>query len=89
MSRKIPALALAVLFLVSTAPAQAPAPSPTMKQIMLDLIHPASNDIILTVSRGGPSDDKEWASIRHNALTLSESGKSPDRTGPIRFRRLG
>ena len=45
-----------------------------MKQLMLDLIHPAANDILLTVSRGGPSDDKEWASLRHNALTLSESG---------------
>jgi cytochrome c556 len=64
------ALAIAALFLAPTAPAQAP----TMKQLMLDLIHPASNDILLTVSRGGPSDDKEWASLRHNALTLSESG---------------
>jgi cytochrome c556 len=61
---------LAALFLAPTAPAQAP----TMKQLMLDLIHPASNDILLTVSRGGPSDDREWASLRHNALTLSESG---------------
>jgi hypothetical protein len=54
--------------------AAALAQAPTMKQLMLDLIHPASNDILLTVSRGGPSDDKEWASLRHNALTLSESG---------------
>jgi hypothetical protein len=45
-----------------------------MKQLMLDLIHPASNDILLTVSRGGPSDEKEWASVRHSALTLMESG---------------
>jgi hypothetical protein len=45
-----------------------------MKQLMLDLIHPASNGILLTVSRGGPSDDKDWASLRHNALTLSEAG---------------
>lgn len=43
---------------------------------MLDLIHPASNEILLTVSRGGPSDDKEWATLRHNALTLSESGNA-------------
>jgi hypothetical protein len=70
MSGKIPALVLAVLFLTPTSPAQ----SPTMKQLMLDLIHPASNDILLTVARGGPSDEKEWASLRHNALTLSESG---------------
>jgi hypothetical protein len=64
---------IALLFAAAAA-AQAPAPSPTMKQLMLDLIHPASNGIILTVSRGGPSDDKEWASLRHDALTLSESG---------------
>ena len=62
---------IALLF----SPAAA-AQSPTMKQLMLDLIHPASNDILLTVSRGGPSDDKEWASLRHNALTLSESGNA-------------
>jgi hypothetical protein len=61
---------LVVLFLAPTAPAQAP----SMKQLMLDLIHPASNDILLTVSRGGPSDEKEWASVRHSALTLMESG---------------
>jgi hypothetical protein len=73
------ALSLNVAFLlftqlVPTLPAQSPAPPPTMRQLMLDLIHPASNDILLTVSRGGPSDEKEWASLRHNALTLSESG---------------
>jgi hypothetical protein len=73
MSGKVPAFVLTgiIAFLFATA---ALAQSPTMKQLMLDLIHPASNDILLTVSRGGPSDDKEWASLRHNALTLSESG---------------
>jgi hypothetical protein len=45
-----------------------------MKQLMLDLIHPASNDILLAVYRGGPADDKEWAAVRRNALTLAESG---------------
>jgi Cytochrome C' len=43
---------------------------------MLDLIHPASNEIILTVNRGGPSDDKEWAAMRRCALALAESGNS-------------
>jgi hypothetical protein len=65
---------IVALLLSPAARAQAPAPSPGMKQLMLDLIHPASNDILLTVSRGGPSDEKEWASVRHSALTLSESG---------------
>ena len=41
---------------------------------MLDLIHPASNDILLLIYRGGPKDDNEWASVRRNALTLAESG---------------
>jgi hypothetical protein len=44
-----------------------------MKQIMLDLIHPASNEILLMIYRGGPKDDAEWAAVRHNALTLAES----------------
>ena len=43
---------------------------------MLDLIHPASNDILLMIYRGGPADDKEWATVRHNALTLAETGNS-------------
>lgn len=51
-------------------------PAATMKQLMLDLIHPASNGILLVIFRGGPKDDNEWASVRHNALTLAESGKS-------------
>jgi cytochrome c556 len=51
--------------------AQAPA---TMKEIMLDLIHPASNDILLYVNRGAPKSDAEWAVVRRSALTLQESG---------------
>jgi hypothetical protein len=73
MSGKVPALVLTGMIALLFA-AAALAQSPTMKQLMLDLIHPASNDILLTVSRGGPSNDNEWASLRHNALTLSESG---------------
>ena len=46
----------------------------TMKQLMLDLIHPASNDILLFVNRGGPKNDNEWAAVRRSALTLEESG---------------
>ena len=46
----------------------------TMKQLMLDLIHPASNDILLFVNRGSPKQDAEWAMVRRSALTLAESG---------------
>ena len=57
--------------------AQAPdalQPVATMKQLMLDVIHPASNSVLLSISRGGPSDDKEWAEVRRGAMTLAESG---------------
>jgi hypothetical protein len=46
----------------------------TMKQLMLDLIHPASNDIQLFVNSGAPKSDAEWALVRRSALTLAESG---------------
>jgi hypothetical protein len=46
----------------------------SMKQLMLDLIHPASNDVLLIVYRGGPKDEKDWGTVRRGALTLAESG---------------
>ena len=45
-----------------------------MKQLMVDLIHPASNDILVSIFRGGPKDDGEWAAVRRGALTLAQSG---------------
>jgi hypothetical protein len=63
-----------VLILIgAVAFAQSPA---TMKQLMLDLIHPASNDILFFVNRGAPKSDAEWATVRRAALTLEESGSS-------------
>jgi len=56
------------------APPDAFPSAATMKQLMTDLIHPASNDILLLVYRGGPKDDKEWAAVRRGAVTLAESG---------------
>jgi len=62
----------ALILLVGTyAFGQNPA---TMKQLMLDLIHPAANDLLLVVSRGGPQNEAEWATARRSALTLAESG---------------
>jgi cytochrome c556 len=59
--------------------ALAQTPTATMKQLMVDMIHPASNDILLAIYRGGPADspadDKVWATLRRNALTLAEAGK--------------
>jgi hypothetical protein len=59
-------------------------PVPTMQQLMLDLIHPASNDILLFVNRGLPKDEKEWAAIRRSALTLAESGNLLMMPGRVR-----
>jgi hypothetical protein len=59
--------------------AQAPSsdalqPVATMKQLMLDVIFPASNSVLLAINRGGPVDEKEWADVRRGAMTLAESG---------------
>ena len=62
----------------SLASAQTPAepfpPVVSVKQLMLDLIHPSSNDILLAIYRGGPKDVKDWAVIRRSAVALAESG---------------
>ncbi len=60
--------------LVSQNGSEAAQPVATMKQLMVDLIYPASNDILLSVFRGGPKDENEWAAIRRSAVTLAESG---------------
>jgi hypothetical protein len=70
---------LAVVFMGPLALSAQVAPDPlqpvaTMKQLMLDVIHPASNSVLLAINRGGPSDDREWADVRRGALTLAESG---------------
>src|SRR5260370_1998340 len=46
----------------------------TVRQLMLDMIHPSSNDILFAIYRGGPRDEKEWAAVRRSAGTLAESG---------------
>ena len=57
-------------------------PGATTKQLMLDLIHPASNDILLLIFRGGPKDEAEWAGVRRNALALAEAGNLLRARGP-------
>jgi hypothetical protein len=72
------ALLVCGLLLSSSLAAQAPGdpfqPVATMKQLMVEIIYPASNEILLIVNRGGPGDEREWASIRRSAMTLAESG---------------
>ena len=60
--------------LSAQAPADSLQPVATMKQLMLDVIHPASNTLLLLVHRGGPADEREWAEARRGALTLAEAG---------------
>jgi hypothetical protein len=55
-------------------PSEAFPPVATMRQLMVDYLHPASNDILLFVNRGTPKDEKEWGVVRRSALTLAESG---------------
>jgi hypothetical protein len=59
------------ILLAAVAAAQT---APTMKQLMLDLIHPASNNLLLLINRGGPNNEAEWAEARRSALTLAECG---------------
>lgn len=56
------------------ASSESSARAASMKQLMLDMIHPASNDILLVIYRGGPANENEWATVRRSALTLAESG---------------
>lgn len=49
-------------------------PTASVKQLMLDMIHPSSNDILLAIYRGGPKEEREWAAVRRSAVTLAESG---------------
>jgi hypothetical protein len=74
MTKRIRGTAFTVIGLLLLLASVSLAQAPTMKQLMLDLIHPASNDILLAVYRGGPEDEKEWTAVRRSALSLAESG---------------
>ena len=76
--RKIALLCIGFLVVAGMTVAQGPQPSfqpvGTMSQLMVDIIHPASNDILLFINRGAPKDDKEWNALQHSAMVLAESG---------------
>jgi hypothetical protein len=73
-----PVIAVIFSLCAATAFAQAPSeslqPATTMRQLMVDLIHPASNDILLFIYRGAPEHDEAWGAVRRSAITLAESG---------------
>ena len=59
---------------LAEAQSETPPPTATMRQLMLDLIYPASNDLLVHIYRGGPKDEGDWAAVRRDAVTLEESG---------------
>jgi len=70
----IPALLLGGAIAFAQAPSEPFPPAASVKQLMLDLIYPSSNDILLAINRGGPKNEAEWAAVRRSAITLAESG---------------
>ena len=84
---------LAAATLLAQAPADSTPPAASMKQLMVDLIHPASNEILLSIFRGGPKNETEWAVVRRGALTLAEAGgilraRGPNQDGWIKDAKL-
>ena len=49
-------------------------PVGTMGELMTSMVYPAANDLLLSIARGGPKDDKEWMAAQRNAVLLAESG---------------
>src|SRR5205823_13749191 len=64
---------LAIVLLMQSQP-EPVQPVATIKQMMLDIIHPASNEIFLFVSRGASQAEKDWDRVRRSAIMLPESG---------------
>lgn len=57
-------------------------PVGTMSDIMVSMVYPAANNILLSVYRGGPQDDKEWLALQRSAVLLAESGNVLMMRGP-------
>jgi len=57
-------------------------PVGSMSDVMMSMVYPAASNILLSVYRGGPQDDKEWVAIQRNAVLLAESGNALIRRGP-------
>jgi hypothetical protein len=79
-----------LLILIATksfgqSPSVALPPAATMRQLMLDMIYPASNDLLLLIYRGGPKDENEWAAARRDGIALSESGNLFMWPGRLRY----
>jgi len=53
---------------------EAAQPVGTMGDLMTSMVYPAANDLLLSIARGGPKDDKEWMAAQRSAVLLGESG---------------
>ena len=49
-------------------------PVGTMADVMTSMVYPPANDLLLSIARGGPKDDKEWMALQRSAVVLGESG---------------
>jgi hypothetical protein len=49
-------------------------PVGTMGEFMVSVVYPPTNELLLSIHRGAPKDDKEWAAVQRNAILLAESG---------------
>ena len=49
-------------------------PVGTMGELMTSMVYPAANDLLLSIARGGPKDEKEWMAAQRSAVLLAESG---------------
>lgn len=57
-------------------------PVGTMSDVMVSMVYPAANNLLLSIYRGGPQDDKDWTAAKHNAVLLAESGTALLARGP-------
>ena len=71
-------LSIGCLLLAGATVAQVPPvsyqPVGTMSELMISMIHPASNSILLHINRGGPASEAEWTAVQRSAVLLAESG---------------
>jgi cytochrome c556 len=76
MMRIIAVLSVGVVVAAGAAVAQAPESQPvgTMREFMTSVVYPPTNELLLSMNRGAPASDTEWAAVQRSAIQLAESG---------------
>ena len=46
----------------------------SMSDIMVSMVYPATNNILLSVYRGGPTNDTDWTAIQRSGVLMAETG---------------